>query len=175
MGKAQYMSPEQSEYKETDRRSDIFSLGIVFYQLLTGRSVFEDDNTMITLRNVGRAKVPPVRQYNPEVPPELEQILEKALQRKPENRYQNAGEMGYELEYYMYHDRFGPTNLTLEKYLTDLFPERDFHKHQVDIDTSPTLAVEMGTEGVLLVQENPFEKPNPDDVETDTDLGTNSD
>jgi serine/threonine-protein kinase len=170
MGKAQYMSPEQSEYKETDRRSDIFSMGIVFYQLLTGKSVFEDDNTMITLRNVGRAKVPPIRQFNPEVPPELEKILQKALQRKPDKRYQNAGEMGYELEYFMYHDKFGPTNVTLEKYLAELFPERDFHKHQVDIDTSPTLAVEMGTEGVLLVEEDPFGKPNPDDTDTATDV-----
>ena len=158
MGKAQFMSPEQAEYKQTDPRSDIFSLGIVFYLLLSGKSVFDDESTLVTLRNVARAKVPSIRKLNPDVPEDLEQILSKALQRKPEKRYQTAGEMGYALEYYMYHDRFGPTNVTLQNYLGEIFPETSVPGAPKDgSTTAPTLAVEIGDEGTLLIEESPFD------------------
>jgi serine/threonine-protein kinase len=123
LGKVQYMSPEQAQYKETDRRSDIFSLGIVLYEMLTGRILFGDEDTMVTLDNVVRKDIPPVTHYNKDVPEELQKILEKALARDLDARYQDAGEMGFALEHYMYHDRFGPTNVTLQKYLAELFPE----------------------------------------------------
>ncbi len=123
MGKAPYMSPEQADYKDTDGRSDLFSLATVFYQLLTGVSVFEADDVSSTLRNVVRAEVPPVTSINRGVPAELEAILTKALARHPDDRYRSAGEMGYTLEYFMYHDGFGPTNVALEAYLHELLPE----------------------------------------------------
>ena len=123
MGKAPYMSPEQADYKDTDGRSDLFSLGTVFYRLLTGVSVFKSDEVGSTLRNVIRAEVPPVTSINQGVPVELEAILMKALARNPEDRYRSAGEMGYALEYFMYHDGFGPTNVALEAYLHELLPE----------------------------------------------------
>ncbi|MCI0341529.1 MAG: serine/threonine protein kinase [Planctomycetales bacterium] len=123
LGKVQYMSPEQAQYKETDKRSDIFSLGIVLYEMLTGRVLFGDEDTMVTLDNVCRKAVPPIKTYNPDVPDDVQRILGKSLERDLTKRYQDAGEMAYELEYYMYHDRFGPTLVTLEKYLRDLFPE----------------------------------------------------
>jgi len=158
MGKSQYMSPEQADYQETTPASDLFSLGIVFYQLLTGVSVFEDEDTLVTLRNVSRAKVPPVRKLNPNVPADLEEILMTALKRKPEDRFVSAGEMGYALEHYMYHDRFGPTNVTLENYLSEIFPEKALPP-PLSLGTtkrSATLAVEIGKEGTLLVEETPF-------------------
>jgi serine/threonine-protein kinase len=160
MGKAEYMSPEQADYRETTPRSDIFSLGVVFYQLLTGVSVFGDDDTLVTLRKVSGAQVAPVGEHNPGVPKDLEDILMKALRRRPQDRFGSAGEMGYALEYYMYHDRFGPTNVTLEKYVAELFPEKATPP-PLSLETTkkvPTVAVEIGNEGMLVIEDRPFEK-----------------
>ncbi len=121
LGKVEYMSPEQARYEETDMRSDIFSLGIVLYQILTGVQIFATEDVYETLDNVKDGKIPDPREYNPEIPQELARITMKALTRKLKNRYQNAGEMGNELEYYMYHDRFGPTDEKFAMYLKDLF------------------------------------------------------
>lgn len=123
MGKAQYMSPEQAQYLPTDRRSDIFSLGIVFWQLLTGQELFAADNTATVLENVVYKDVPSPRKLNSEIPPEVDRIVMKALERDLNKRYQDAGRMAYDLEFYMYHDRFGPTFVDLEKYMANLFPQ----------------------------------------------------
>lgn len=124
LGKIHYMSPEQAQFMHTDGRSDIFSLGVVFYELLTGKPLFKGENTIQTLETVTQAKIPPIREVNPKVPEAVVRIIEKALHRDRAERYQTAGDMGYDLEYYMYHDRFGPTNVTLAKYLRKLYPER---------------------------------------------------
>ena len=121
MGKAQYMSPEQAQYMQTDKRSDIFSLGIVAYELLTGQSLFGSDKTAVILENVVYKDFAKPRTVNTDIPEEVERILTKALERDVNKRHQDAGRMGYELEYYMYHDRFGPTNQTLGAYLKERF------------------------------------------------------
>ncbi len=123
MGKAQYMSPEQAQYLPTDNRSDIFSLGVVMFELLTGQNLFGSDKTSVILENVICREIPKPASINAEIPKELEHLMVKALERNSNKRFQDAGRMGYELEYYMYHDRFGPTNVTLEKYMTKIFPE----------------------------------------------------
>ena len=126
-GKIQYMSPEQAQYRPTDRRSDIFSLGIVYYELLTCSELFAADDTMMTIRKIIRDDLPQVRTMRPDVPSTIERILYKALQRDPEQRYSETGAMGQELEFYMYNDRFGPTNITLAQYLAKFFPSRASH------------------------------------------------
>ena len=124
MGKVGYMSPEQAQYKETDSRSDIFSLGIVMYELLTGKILFEEDtNVYQTLHNVIHMNLPDARSVNPDIPEDLNTILQKALERDLDKRYQDVGTMGYDLEHYMYHNRFGPTYTSLAAYLRELFPE----------------------------------------------------
>lgn len=122
MGKLRYMSPEQAEYKQTDARSDLFSTGIVLYELLVNKPLFEETDTQTTLRNVCQMKIPPIRSLNPEVPEAVEQILLKMLERDLSKRYQDAGHLAYELEYYMYNNRFGPTMVTLENYLHSVYP-----------------------------------------------------
>ncbi|HXX95044.1 MAG TPA: serine/threonine-protein kinase, partial [Planctomycetota bacterium] len=124
MGKAQYMSPEQAQYMPTDPRSDIFSLGVVMYELLTGESVFgSTEDTTVILENVVVRDIPRPRDINPDIPEPLEKIMLKALERNLTKRYQDAGKMGYDIEYFMYHKGYGPTIVTLEKYMRQLFPK----------------------------------------------------
>ena len=122
MGKAQYMSPEQAQYMPTDARSDVFSLGVVMFELLTGEPIFgaNEDTTQI-LENVVVKDIPRPRDVNPEIPEALEKIMLKALERPLTKRYQDAGKMGYDIEYFMYHKGYGPTIVTLEKYMRQLF------------------------------------------------------
>ena len=124
MGKAQYMSPEQAQYKPTDRRSDIFSLGLVMYELLTLQPVFNaKDETTVILENVSTREIVSPRKLNPAIPEPLERILLKAVERSLAKRYQDAGKMSYDLEYFMYNKGYGPTIVTLERYMRQLFPQ----------------------------------------------------
>lgn len=124
MGKARYMSPEQAQYQATDRRSDLFSLGVVMFELMTGKQLFGKDETTVVLEKVVSQDIPDPQEVAPSLPDEVARILRKALQRDRELRYQTAAEMAYELEYYIYHEGYGPTIVTLEKYLRKLFPEK---------------------------------------------------
>lgn len=124
MGKVRYMSPEQAAFDATDARSDLFSLGIVTYELLTGQTVFNAETTEDVLHAVAQRPIQPLRTVCPDIPPEVARIVETALQRDRARRYPDAGKMAFDLENYMYHDRFGPTAKTLGEYLAELFPER---------------------------------------------------
>jgi serine/threonine-protein kinase len=142
MGKAQYMSPEQAQYMQTDRRSDVFSLGVVAVELLTGESIFgTTEETTTILQNVVQKEIPRPRDLNPEVPEALEKIILKSLERSLAKRYQDAGKMGYDLEYFMYHKGYGPTIVTLEKYMRQLFPHL-YINNPVDRDDRPTAVPE---------------------------------
>jgi len=121
MGKVEYMSPEQARYEATDRRSDLFSLGIVMYELLTGHHIFETEDIYETLENVKTKPIPHPKDFRPELPDMLCKILMRSLERDLTIRYQTAGEMGVDLEYYMYHKGYGPTNVTCGNYLKALF------------------------------------------------------
>jgi len=127
MGKVEYMSPEQASYKITDGRSDLFSLGIVYYELLTGVNVFETEDVFEVLERVKEAKVPDPRTYREDLPEDVVGIIMKSMARRPEDRYASAGDMGYDLEYQMYHKGYGPTIVTLAQYVAEIFPERTFY------------------------------------------------
>ena len=124
MGKAPYMSPEQAKGQVTDKRSDLFSLGVVMYELLTGESLFSHgEEAKGVMENVSDAKIPDPKNFNPEIPEDLAKIMLKLLERDLDKRYLDAGKAGYDLEYFMYHKGYGPTILTLEKQLRLLFPK----------------------------------------------------
>jgi len=123
LGKARYMSPEQAAFEKTDRRSDIFSLGIVMHEALSGMPLFLDTSTQRIMDNVARASIPPLAEIRPDIPPAVNAIVMKALERDPAKRYQDAAEFGYHLEFYLYNDRFGPTNNALRDYMAEIFPE----------------------------------------------------
>jgi serine/threonine protein kinase len=93
MGTLSYMAPEQGLKNQCDFRSDIYSVGIIAYELLTGHVPFEADTPLaILLKHVNDPLSPP-RQINPSIPQELETVILKTLAKKPEDRYQNAAEM----------------------------------------------------------------------------------
>ncbi len=98
IGTPEYMSPEQVEAKEVDQRSDIYSLGIILYEMITGRVPFEADTPFAVgvKQKSERPKAP--KEANPQIPDELNRVILKCLEKHKENRYQSAGEVRSELE-----------------------------------------------------------------------------
>jgi serine/threonine protein kinase len=97
-GKLLYMSPEQAWGKPIDRRSDVFSLGIVLYEMLTGQKPFLGQSEISILEMVRECRVAAPSSLNPRIPERLEAVVVKALDRDPDHRYQDAAEMSRDLE-----------------------------------------------------------------------------
>ncbi len=98
MGTAQYLSPEQAQGKPVDARSDLYSIGIVLYELLTGRVPFDAESPVsVALMQVSETPVPPM-EVNPEVPPALDAVTLRAMEKDPARRYQDADEFVAALE-----------------------------------------------------------------------------
>ena len=93
LGTLAYMSPEQAQGKPVDARSDIFSLGEVVYEMFAGKRAFQGDSNLMTLAAILRDPAPPVKTARPDAPEEIERILARALEKKPEDRYPSAVEM----------------------------------------------------------------------------------
>ncbi|AVP98041.1 hypothetical protein C7S18_12895 [Ahniella affigens] len=98
VGTPGYLSPEVCLGKVVDLRSDIFSLGIVFFEMLTGRMPFTDESPLGLLLEVVRAEIPDVRALNGEVDPEIARILTKMVAKEPENRYQDCHQLIEDLQ-----------------------------------------------------------------------------
>ena len=92
-GTAVYMSPEQARSEDLDARSDIFSFGVVLFEMATGKKPFTGTNVVMTLHAVINSKPASPRSINPQVPAELEAIIGKAMEKDRNKRYQNAEEM----------------------------------------------------------------------------------
>ncbi|HNW82113.1 MAG TPA: serine/threonine-protein kinase [bacterium] len=97
-GKFSYMSPEQVSGQPIDRRSDIFSLGVVFFEMLTGKRLFLGKNDVETLEKIRKADVPPPSVFNSNISPELDRIVLKALSKNRDERYQWASEFSEDLK-----------------------------------------------------------------------------
>ncbi len=93
LGTPNYMSPEQIMGQKIDSKSDIFSLGVLFYQLLTGELPFHGDNLSGLLYQITQVKHSPLRSYNKNIPKVCEQIIDKALMKDPAKRFKTANDM----------------------------------------------------------------------------------
>jgi eukaryotic-like serine/threonine-protein kinase len=122
-GKVKYMSPEQAMGRKLDHRSDIFSMGSVLYEMLTKIPPFTAANEMELLIKVRDARYTPVHELEPEVPPVLEAIVDRALTRSRSARFQSAEEMAIELKAFLADFAPGYTRSHLGRYLRKMFED----------------------------------------------------
>lgn len=100
-GTLAYMSPEQVSGKPIDHRSDLFSVGIVFYEMLSGDRLFRSENEAHTIMLVAQAVVPEIREKRPELPPEASRVLNRALSKDPDLRYQTAADFAADVRRFL--------------------------------------------------------------------------
>ena len=123
-GKFSYLSPEAASGKEVDRRADIFAVGILLYELLTGKRLFYGETDYQTVELVRQAKVPPIAPQNVEVTGELEQIVRKALARDLNQRFQSAGDLQDALAQYLFSQRLKVTSRDIEQLVQGCLREK---------------------------------------------------
>ena len=125
-GKLAYMSPEQVAQGTVDRRSDVFALGIVLYELTTGKRLFKGGNEVETMRLVLDAKVAKPSEVIPAYPPELERIVMRALERSAERRYQTARDLQFDLEAFAREQKLQISSAALAEWMEAAFgPKRE--------------------------------------------------
>src|SRR5207248_5894498 len=120
-GKADYMSPEQANFQVTDKRSDLFSAGVVLAHLLLGRNLFKGASPEESRQRMMNLPIPDFRTLDERIDERLNEILHRVLARDLDKRYPNGDELLYDLEHYIYHSGYGPTNETLGRFNRDLF------------------------------------------------------
>jgi len=120
-GKADFMSPEQADFKITDKRSDLFSTGVVLANLLLGHNIFKGPTPDESRNRIMTQPIPDFRELDKRIDDRLNQIIHRCLSRDLDKRYPNADELLYDLEHYIYHPGYGPTNETLGKFIRELF------------------------------------------------------
>ncbi|MFY1825100.1 protein kinase domain-containing protein [Myxococcus fulvus] len=128
-GKFAYMSPEQSRGEDVDSRTDLFALGVVLWEMLTGGRLFDGESELAVLRAVQHSVIPPPARLNPEVPAELDAVVMRALERDPAARFQTAGELERALAQCVLRHARSVDDTDLAGFLRRLFP------------TTPTLAL----------------------------------
>jgi serine/threonine-protein kinase len=101
-GKFSYLSPEAAMGQDVDSRTDIFAVGIILWELLSGQRLFLGETDFQTVKKVQQAVIPPITQINPDVTPELERIIAKALARDPNARYQYARDLARDLNKFLF-------------------------------------------------------------------------
>ena len=123
-GKVPYMSPEQAQGLPLDARSDIFSLGVMLFELCTGKRLFKGSDERETLQRIVQGQYPRPSQINPHLSPRLEGIIERALMVDRGERYPAARDMLAELESYIRDERLAVSALSLGEWMQSLFDEK---------------------------------------------------
>lgn len=129
-GKFSYLSPEAARGEEVDRRADIFAVGILLYELLTGRRLFDGETDYATVKLVREAVVPSVVEQNPDVAPELETIVRKALARERAQRYQRVEELLEAIAHYLFSRGMKVTSRDIEQLVGRVLAQRQTGKPQ---------------------------------------------
>ncbi|OYV97485.1 MAG: hypothetical protein B7Z62_05930, partial [Deltaproteobacteria bacterium 37-65-8] len=122
-GKVAYMSPEQAAGKVIDHRSDIFATGILLYELVAGRRMFQGDDTLQILSKVREAEFTPLGTLKGGLPEKLYDIVAKGLAKEPEDRYQSLADMQADIEECIFRLNLRPSGRSMAEYLKILFAE----------------------------------------------------
>lgn len=120
-GKIAYMSPEQCRNAPLDRRSDVFALGILLYELTTTKRLFDTESDYGTMNRIVTGEVPAPQKYRSDYPDELADIVLRCLAVKPEDRYETADALVEDLLRFAQRAMLTPTNVGLARYMTELF------------------------------------------------------
>jgi len=147
-GKFEYMSPEQARGENVTQLSDIFSTGIILWEMLTGRRLFKTDSEIKTLEKIKNLDFGPPSQMNPNIPARLDAIVMKALAGEPDNRYQSAQEFQAALLDYMYPSTPTVIARSLARFMEELFTDERETERQ---------ALERGSAVALELREQPGE------------------
>jgi len=99
MGTPDYISPEQVKGQRGDQRSDIYALGIMFYEMLTGEVPFTGSNPLVVMNDRLQKDPKPARKLNPQISPALQEVLDRALEREPRKRYSTAADMSWDIDH----------------------------------------------------------------------------
>lgn len=151
-GKICYMSPEQAGGQSVDQRSDIFSTGVVLYEMLTGQRPFQGESDLQSLDLVRKCKYDTPSEHNPEIPAELDAIVEKALERDRDERYQSIDKLHVDLLEWLYSGGRAVTSQQLAEFCRKLFPEgieRDELRKARDASTDRSADEPMNLDDVL--------------------------
>ncbi len=120
-GKLAYMSPEQCLGQPLDQRSDVFSVGVVLYEWLTGYRLFTGDSEVAVLKSITDGKIYGPSYFKPDIPPEVEHVVMRALEKDRDKRYASAWDMQRDLERVMENFPFRPSSIHLSNFLKQLF------------------------------------------------------
>jgi len=163
-GKFGYMSPEQARGETLDRRSDIFSMGIILWELLTQRRLFTYEDEMKTLEKVRECKIPRPSEKNPTIPYALEKIVLRALEKDASARYASCGEFYADLVRYMNdrHPNFIPTDFT--RFM------KEFYKDEIAEEKKRR--EKLNAEAPAFMTENPARKSNTRSIAEKTNTRT---
>lgn len=123
-GKFSYLSPEAANAQDLDRRADVFAVGILLYELLTGKRLFEGESDYKTVLAVRQAHVPPISPQNPDVSAELEGIIRKALAKDVNQRFQRADDLGDALAQYLFAHNLKVTSRDIEQLVNRCLNEK---------------------------------------------------
>jgi eukaryotic-like serine/threonine-protein kinase len=145
-GKHSYMSPEQCRGLDIDARSDIFSLGIVFWELITGERLYNYSTEIRTQKEIAQGVVTHPSSVNEKITEPLEEIVLKALRKSPQLRYQTAYELQNELEAYLEQRGLHCSTPHLATFMEDLFQDRPDDPEQIETNSkseSPTKSIRL--------------------------------
>jgi serine/threonine-protein kinase len=123
-GKFSYLSPEAARAEEVDRRADIFAVGILLYEMLTGKRLFDGETDYKTVLLVRQAEIPALTAQNSDVTPELEAIIRKALAKDANERFQRADDLGDALAQYLFSRGLKVTSRDIEQLVVRCLAER---------------------------------------------------
>jgi len=123
-GKFSYLSPEAARAEDVDRRADVFAVGILLYEMLTGKRLFDGETDYKTVLLVRQAVIPAIGPQNQDVTPELEAVVRKALEKDPNQRYQRADDLGDALAQYLFSRGLKVTSRDIEQLVIRCVAER---------------------------------------------------